>query len=204
MAENKKSFVVYSDWRDTFKELTDEDAGKLIKHIFSYVNDENPETDNSLIRAVFAQIKSTLKRDLEKWDTQLQQRKEAGLRSAESRKNNTTNSNERSTTVETRTRNSTVNDNVSVSVSDNVNKKKVVRFTPPTLFEVLAYFEENGYSKQSAERAYKYYDTAAWTDSKGSKVKNWKQKMQGVWFKPENEKTIGSKSQYSLSNPSPA
>jgi hypothetical protein len=26
-----------------------------------------------------------------------------------------------------------------------------------------------------------------WIDSKGSKVKNWKQKMQGVWFKPENE-----------------
>lgn len=59
-------------------------------------------------------------------------------------------------------------------------------FTPPTLTEVEEYFDENGYLLTAAAKAYKYYDTANWHDSQGKKIKNWKQKMQGVWFKPEN------------------
>ena len=116
MDKVKKSFIAYSDWKETFDELPDEEAGKLIKHIFAYVNNENPVTDSILIKAVFANIKSTLIRDMEKWETQLQQRKEAGKKSAELR---LTKSNERSTSVDESTRNPT--DNVSVSVSDNVS-----------------------------------------------------------------------------------
>ena len=58
---------------------------------------------------------------------------------------------------------------------------------PPTLLEVQEYFKEKGYTIESATKAFNYYDSANWIDSKGSKVKSWKQKMQGVWFKPENE-----------------
>ena len=36
-------------------------------------------------------------------------------------------------------------------------------------------------------KAFDYYDCADWHDSKGNKVKNWKQKMQAVWFKDENK-----------------
>lgn len=68
MADNKKSFMFYCDWQETFKMLPDEKAGELIKHILSYVNDENPISDDLLIKAVFANIKQTLKRDLKKWE----------------------------------------------------------------------------------------------------------------------------------------
>ncbi len=120
MAEGKKSFVAYSDWNGMFKALPDEIAGKLIKHIFSYVNDENPNTEDFVINALFEQIKSTLKRDLKKWDKQRDQRSEAGKKSAQIR---STKSNERSTVVNEKERNSTVS--VSVSVSDsNVLLKK--------------------------------------------------------------------------------
>lgn len=68
MAEGKKSFVAYADWKEMFDALPDELAGKLIKHIFAYVNDENPDTDDFVIKAVFAQVKTTLKRDLKKWE----------------------------------------------------------------------------------------------------------------------------------------
>lgn len=122
MAEGKKSFIAYSDWKATFDELSDEDAGRLIKHIFAYVNDENPATDNVLIRVAFAQFKQTLKRDLVKWNEQLQQRRAAGKRSAEKRA--LEKSNERSTVVESRQRNSTDSVSVSVSVSDNVNENE--------------------------------------------------------------------------------
>lgn len=68
MAEGKKSFVAYVDWKDTFDALPDEKAGQLVKHLFSYVNDENPISEDILINAVFANIKNSLKRDLKKFE----------------------------------------------------------------------------------------------------------------------------------------
>ena len=65
-----------------------------------------------------------------------------------------------------------------------VNQKK---FTPPSLEEVKNYFLENGYTEESAKKAFDYYNVADWVDSKGNKIKSWKQKMQGVWFKDENK-----------------
>ena len=58
-------------------------------------------------------------------------------------------------------------------------------FIKPSVNEVIAYFEEKGYKKEIAEKAFNYYDSADWKDSKGNKVKNWKQKMNGNWFKDE-------------------
>lgn len=74
----------------------------------------------------------------------------------------------------------------------NLKKEKnVKKFTPPELFEVKAYFCEKGYTEESSVKAFNYYDVADWVDSKGNKIKNWKQKMQGVWFKDENKiKTV--------------
>jgi len=69
MAENKKSFIMYCDWAETFNCLPDDKAGELIKHIFKYVNDEDPQTEDILINAVFANIKNQLKRDLKKYET---------------------------------------------------------------------------------------------------------------------------------------
>lgn len=62
-----------------------------------------------------------------------------------------------------------------------------------TINEVYAYFETNGYKKEAAEKFYNYYSIADWKDSNGKKVKNWKQKAQSVWFKPENKKADPNK-----------
>lgn len=72
-------------------------------------------------------------------------------------------------------------------------------FTPPSLVEVESYFLENGYSAAAAKKAFDYYASANWVDSKSNKVKNWKQKMISVWFKDENKITthdIKSKDDY--------
>jgi hypothetical protein len=60
-------------------------------------------------------------------------------------------------------------------------------FIPPVIEEVIVYFTDNGYSKEAGEKAFNYYSLANWHDSKGNKIKNWKQKMNGVWFKEENK-----------------
>ena len=67
MAEGKKAFTAYCDWHETFKELTDEEAGKLAKHLFSYVNDEEPAPPDRLTQLLFKPIMLTLKRDLQKY-----------------------------------------------------------------------------------------------------------------------------------------
>lgn len=68
-----------------------------------------------------------------------------------------------------------------------IKEKKNKIFIPPTKEEVIAYFEECGYRKEVGERAFNYYSSAGWKDSSGKPVKNWKQKMQGVWFKEEHK-----------------
>ena len=69
MALNKKSFVLYTDQRSYFDKLNDQEAGQLIKHIFSYVNDENPNPVDRIIDLSFEPIKLQLKRDLIKYES---------------------------------------------------------------------------------------------------------------------------------------
>lgn len=76
MAENKKSFLLYCDFIHIFEELSDEEAGKLIKHVFDYVNDKHPETNDKLIKIAFQPIKHALKRDLEKYEDVRERNKE--------------------------------------------------------------------------------------------------------------------------------
>lgn len=68
MAEGKKSFTAYCDWLDMFEELKDEEAGRLIKHLLRYVNDQKPEAPDRITELLFTPIKTTLKRDLKKWE----------------------------------------------------------------------------------------------------------------------------------------
>ena len=85
----------------------------------------------------------------------------------------------------------------SYSDTDNgtdTEKKKTKAFIPPTLPEIQKYFADNGYSQIIAERAFKGYEVANWIDSKGNQIKNWKQKCQFVWFKPENKNNKAAES----------
>jgi len=68
MATNKKSFLLYCDLIHVFEELTDEEAGKLIKHTLRYVNGMNPEASDRLTKISFEPIKQQLIRDNEKYD----------------------------------------------------------------------------------------------------------------------------------------
>ena len=61
MAKDKKTVVVYTDWIEKFEELTDEEAGRLIKHFFRYVNDQEPEAPDRTTKLMFIDIKNTLK-----------------------------------------------------------------------------------------------------------------------------------------------
>ena len=122
MAENKKSFILYCDQKGVWDKLDDAQAGRLVKHIIAYVNDENPVAPDFVTELAFEPIKQSLKRDLRKWEKQQEQRVEAGKRSAEIRQRNATKASDRSTTVNERSISSTVNGSVNGSVSVNDNE----------------------------------------------------------------------------------
>ncbi|WP_417867981.1 DUF6291 domain-containing protein [Xanthomarina gelatinilytica] len=124
MAEGKNSFVLYTDQKEIFKALDNEQAGKLIKHIFDYVTDENPTTDDAIVRAVFIGIQQALKRDLKKWEAKQEQRKQAGMESARKRKEASKIADQitkKSTTVNIRQHPSTVSGSVNGNGNGSVN-----------------------------------------------------------------------------------
>jgi hypothetical protein len=74
---------------------------------------------------------------------------------------------------------------IHIESKQNTNRKSIA-FIPPSLLEIETYSIENGFSKELAKKAFDYYEAGNWHDSKNNPVKNWKQKMLSVWFKPEN------------------
>lgn len=80
MAKEKKSFILYSDLIHSVDLLTNEQSGKLFKHILEYVNDMNPETDELVIKLAFEPIKQSLKRDLKKFQDRAERSRLNGLK----------------------------------------------------------------------------------------------------------------------------
>lgn len=123
MADGKNSIIVYRDWKKIFDELSDEEAGKLIKHFWAYVNDENPILDDKYLKMAFLPIKSALQRDLKHWESVKERRSESGriggLKSGESRSKSKQNeANEANASL---TKQNEANEAVIVNVNDSVN-----------------------------------------------------------------------------------
>lgn len=143
MAENKKSFVAYCDWQETFEELSDEEAGRLIKHLFNYVNDKNPEASDKLTKMCFIPIKQSLKRDLKKYESYIEKQKVNGAKGGRPKKTEKTQAflekPKKADSVS-----DSVNDNVSVSEikdkSFTINNKKFISkgLTDMQWLEILA------------------------------------------------------------------
>ena len=189
----KKSFLLYSDQIEIFNGLTDEQAGVLIKHIYDYSMDhsdgyrgwlDDPTSKaivDPVVRMAFTAIKIAMDRDHETYLNICERNRINGLkggRPPEPRKPNGLSGNPKNPRKPKK----------ADSDSGSDKKKKVIKkFLPPTLKDVIQYFSENGYTKESARKAYQFYSIANWHDSKGNPVKNWKQKMISVWFKEENK-----------------
>jgi len=123
MAENKKSFVAYCDWQETFEELSNEEAGKLVKHLFNYVNDKNPEASDKLTKMCFIPIKQSLKRDLKKYESYVNKQKANGSKGGRPKTQKT------QAFILKPKKADSVSDSVSDSDSDNVSEIKDKSFT---------------------------------------------------------------------------
>ena len=85
MAKGKSSFVLYTSYVHSIELLSNEQAGKLFKHILNYVNDFDPVEEDTLVRVAFEPIKQQLKRDLKEWRSERKKRSEAGKKGMKKR-----------------------------------------------------------------------------------------------------------------------
>jgi|SRR6478609_2099434 len=66
-------------------------------------------------------------------------------------------------------------------------KRKEKKPAPaPKIDDVRAYFKAKGYTLDSANKFFEYYDSMNWFDGRGNPVLSWKGKA-NLWMKPENK-----------------
>ena len=170
---SRKSFVLYTEWEDAFDNQPNDVAGELIKTIFDYVRSEDiPQIDNGIVNAMFSILKPAIDRNIKKYDTAIEQRKEAGKKSAEKRKRNSTTVNERTRAcTDSVSESDSVSDSVSTKV-DEESKKKTSRFLKPTIQQLQDFISEKKYSVNT-ETFFNYYEANGWKVGKNS-MKDWK------------------------------
>lgn len=214
---DKKSFVLYCDYRKHFALLPPEDQGNLLMAVFDYVETgAEPELEAMPLMA-FSFIRAQLDRDIEKYKEICKRRAEAGRRSGEARREKAENNEQdgtKGTSVHSvqqneqkgtkRTDNDTVNVNDNVNVtgnvtvinnrgnSDELQTKKQTRFTPPTVDEVREYCRERGNSV-NAETFVDFYTAKGWVVGK-NKMKDWKAAVR-TWEKGEGRQVVQPRTQ---------
>ena len=186
----RDSFILYTEQRAVLKKMAYEDIGKLFMAIYDYqATGEVPELDEKL-SLLFETFKVTLDRNEEKWKIAKEKRSIAGKKGMAVRWSNITkdnnvisditNDNNDNNVIDDITKITSITDNVNVNVNVNdnniVNKKTRKQFVAPTLDEVREYVNTKGLNVD-AKVFFDYFTEGGWKDSKGNKVKNWKQKL---------------------------
>lgn len=83
---DKKSFVMSNDNIEDFMELTDAQAGQLIKAIFAHENEVEYELSDPVVAAVFRPIRRKLDANREAYEDMVEKRREAGAKGGRPKK----------------------------------------------------------------------------------------------------------------------
>lgn len=162
----RESFIIYRSFFEAIKDLELEQQAKVFNAICEYSLNGIEVELNGVCSTVFKLIKPQLQANNNRY--------KSGCYGAKIKQEQSKSKAKRKQTRSKGKANDNVNDNVNVNVNVNEN-------------EIRDYFTSNGYSSDAALKFWNYYSVAGWRDGKGNKVKNWKQKAQAVWFKPENK-----------------
>jgi hypothetical protein len=182
MAKEKNSFVLYCDLVHTFRKLSDEQAGKLFKHILEYVNDTNPTLEDALLDIVFEPIKQSLKRDLLKYERTCKRNSENGSKGGRPKKPTETEKTQ-SVILEPKKADSdsdSENDTDIDNESENKASKQV-----PSWDDFKKWGDEKLIGLGKEPRLYEYDMKAryeawvenGWRDSTGKEIERWKAKL---------------------------
>lgn len=125
--KEKKSFVVYCDWENTFRKIGKYEAGDLIQGIFEYMRTgEIPQFESFAVEAVFSLLVETFKRDRDKYYKMCERN---AINGAKKWQNSDENNNAKNATGKNGKKqnakyadNDNVNDNENENVNENENE----------------------------------------------------------------------------------
>ena len=144
----KDTFILYTEQKEVIDKLSDEQAGKLIKAIYEYVETgEMPILDN-VLDLVIIPFKQNLDRNADKYEETKKKRSEAGKLGAEIKKQKQAKqANAKFVNNKQANQAVNVNDNVNVNVNDNVNDNNnnvvVGDSCVDGLQEIIKFYNEN-------------------------------------------------------------
>jgi len=123
MSTPKKSFLLYCDLLPTAEKLTDDQAGKLFKHILKYANGLNPTPSDFITELVFEPIKQAIIRDQQRYLEIIEKRKQAGAIGGKQKVANASTSNQSLANLA-----DNVNDNDNDYLNNTLNNWKEEKF----------------------------------------------------------------------------
>jgi hypothetical protein len=161
-------FIFYRSFYEAIADLPEANQLELYRAIFELSLNENEPELTGISKTVFTLIRPQIVAN--------NQRFKNGTKAKAKRNASETEAKQKQTESKTEA-NKNKNKNNNENKKENENKNK--NFTPPTLEEVKTWFIENGSTAQAGAKAWQYYTDGEWIDSKGTPVKNWRQKMRG-------------------------
>ena len=185
-----RSVLVFSDWQTLFQNLSDEQAGQLIKAMCFYNKGEEYTPSDPTVTAMFSMVKEGMDHNSDHYDKVCQRRAEAGKKGADKRWKDGKSHSEDGKTCKTLTESESVTLTETLTESESVippseesKSRTRKRFRPPTVEEVEAYcFERN--NKVDAERFVDFYSSNGWRVGKNP-MKDWKAAVR-TWEKRED------------------
>lgn len=85
----KKSFVMYAEWKALFTNMTDEQAGQLIKAVYAYQFGEESPPEEPLLNSVYQMMRGRFETDAEKYREVCEKRKLNGQKGGLAKASNT-------------------------------------------------------------------------------------------------------------------
>ena len=188
MFELKSSFILYTNYHEILKDLSDEDAGILFKAILEYKALGEIGELPSHLNLAFKFIKNQFDLDDKKYKEFAEKQKANGLKGGRPKKEENP-KNPKNPTVFSETQKS-LNDNDNDNVNDNVyikeNKTNILHISPKPKKEEIQKFAKEIMSKVDIDYFFQYYEASDWCDQYGARI-NWKQKLMN-WSVKEKTK----------------
>ncbi len=130
----KDSFILYTEQKAVIDKLTDEQAGKIIKAIYEYVETEKMPKLDSMLDIIIIPFKQNLDRNREKYNKISEIRAKAGAKGGKQKK--------QMQTKESKC-NDNDNENVNVNVNVNDNDNAVGESCVDGLQDVIDFYSNN-------------------------------------------------------------
>ncbi len=134
----KDSFILYTEQKAVIDKLTDEQAGKIIKAIYEYVETEKMPKLDSMLDIIIIPFKQNLDRNREKYNKISEIRAKAGAKGGKQKKQMQTKESKCNDND-----NDNDNDNENVNVNVNVNDNAVGESCVDGLQDVIDFYSNN-------------------------------------------------------------